>query len=114
MLPTRDVPIGISLKFFGQQPEGAIFLSVGQNLLSTKLVAGLADVHGLDAQVIISSAATDLRKYVGAEYLVEVLSVYNDALDDIFRVAIVLACLSFAGVILTDWKSVKGKNLKGA
>jgi hypothetical protein len=114
VLPSKDVPIGVSFKFFGQQLGGAIFVSVGQNVLSTKLVAGLAGIQGLDAKRIVSSGATDLREFVGAEYLVEVWSVYNNALDGVFRVAMVLACLSFAGAVLTDWKSIKGKNLKGA
>ena len=114
VLPTKDVPVGVSLKFFGQQLGGAIFVSVGQNVLSTKLVAGLAGLPNLNAQVIISSGATDLRKYVGAEHLTEVLKVYNNALDSVFRVGMILACLSLAGAVLTEWKSVKGKNLKGA
>ncbi|TVY85231.1 Rubrofusarin-specific efflux pump aurT [Lachnellula suecica] len=114
VLPAKDVPIGVSLKFFGQQLGGAIFVSVGQNVLSTKLVAGLADLPNLNSQVIINLGATDLRKYVGAQYLPRVLKVYNNALDDVFRVAMILACLSLAGGLLTEWKSVKGKNLKGA
>jgi hypothetical protein len=114
VLPTKDVPIGVSLKFFGQQLGGAIFVSVGQNVLSTKLVAGLAGLPNLDPQIIIGLGATELRKYVGADHLMEVLRVYNSALDSVFRVAMILACLSLAGAVLTQWKSVKGKNIKGA
>jgi MFS family permease len=114
VLPTKDVPIGVSLKFFGQQLGGAIFVSVGQNVLSTKLVAGLASLPNLDPQIIIGLGATELRKYVGADHLMEVLRVYNSALDSVFRVAMILACLSLAGAVLTQWKSVKGKNIKGA
>jgi hypothetical protein len=104
----------VSLKFFGQQLGGAVFVSVGQNILSTKLVSGLVSLPNLDPQVIFSLGATELRDYVGAEDLGEVLRVYNHVLDDVFMVATVLATLSILGAALTEWKGVKGRNLKGA
>lgn len=89
-------------------------MSVAQNALSTKLIAGLADFPNLDAKVIVSLGATELRSYVGPEHLGEVLRVYNHAIDDVFMVATILAALSLLGAVLVEWKSVKGKNLKGA
>ncbi|KAE9369208.1 major facilitator superfamily protein [Stipitochalara longipes BDJ] len=114
VLPAVDVPVGVSLKFFGQNLGGAIFVSVGQNVLSTKLVSGLAGLPNLNPQVIVSLGATELRNYVGPEHLAEVLRVYNHVLDDVFMVAAILAAVSILGALLTEWKSVKGKNLKGA
>jgi len=114
VLPTIDIPVGVPLKFFGQQLGGAVFVSVGQNILSTKLVSGLVSLPNLDPQVIFSLGATELRDYVGAEDLGEVLRVYNHVLDDVFMVATVLATSSILGAALTEWKSVKGRNLKGA
>jgi hypothetical protein len=114
VLPDADVPVGVSLKFFGQQLGGAVFVSVGQNILTTKLVSGLASLPNLNPQVIGSLGATQLRTYVGAGDLAEVLRAYNHALDDVFLVATILASLSILGAALTEWKSVKGKNLKGA
>jgi MFS family permease len=114
VLPAVDVPVGVSLKFFGQNLGGAIFVSVGQNVLSTKLVSGLSGLPNLDPQVIVSLGATELRNYVGAEHLEEVLRVYNHVLDDVFMVAAILAAVSVVGAVLTEWKSVKGKNLNGA
>jgi hypothetical protein len=114
VLPAVDVPTGVSLKFFGQMLGGAIFVSVAQNALSTKLIAGLADFPNLDAKVVVSLGATELRSYVGPEHLGEVLRVYNQAIDDVFMVATILAALSLLGAVLVEWKSVKGKNLKGA
>jgi hypothetical protein len=114
VLPTADVPVGISLKFFGQQLGGAVLVSVGQNVLSTKLVSGLAGLPNLDPKVVVSLGATELRNYVGADDLAEVLRVYNHALDDVFVVAMIIASLSILGAALTEWKSVRGKNLKGA
>jgi len=102
------------LKFFGQSLGGAIFVSVGQNVLSTKLVSGLSGLPNLDSKVIVSLGATELRDYVGPEHLGEVLRVYNHVLDDVFMAAAILAAISVVGAVLTEWKSVKGKNVKGA
>jgi MFS family permease len=114
MLPTVDVPVGVSLKFFGQSLGGGIFVSIAQNVLSTKLISGLAGLPNLDPRVIVNLGATELRDYVGLEHLGEVLRVYNHVLDEVFMVAAIVAAMSILGAILTEWKSVKGKNLKGA
>jgi hypothetical protein len=113
VLPTVDVPVGVSLKFFGQSLGGGISVSVAQNVLSTKLVSGLAGLPNLDPRVIVNLGATELRDYVGLEHLGEVLRVYNHALDEVFMVAAIVAAMSILGAVLTEWKSVKGKNLKG-
>ncbi|KAH8895438.1 major facilitator superfamily protein, partial [Thozetella sp. PMI_491] len=111
VLPSKDVPVGVSLKFFGQLLGGAIFVSVGQNVLSQRLVSGLTalNIEGLDPSVIVSLGATELRHYVPEQYLEQVLRVYNDALDGVFLACTVLAALSITGALLTEWKSVKGK-----
>jgi MFS family permease len=116
VLPVKDVPMGVSFKFFGQQLGGAIFVSVGQNVLSTKLVSGLTALNltNLDPQVIVNLGATELREYVGPQHLDQVLGVYNNAIDATFEVAMILAALSIIGALLTEWKSVKGMDIKGA
>ncbi|KAK3318234.1 major facilitator superfamily domain-containing protein [Apodospora peruviana] len=116
VLPVKDVPIGVSLKFFGQQLGGAIFASVAQSVLNQRLVDGLADlaIPGINPAVIASLGAIELREYVGPEFLNKVLVVYNHAIDGTFEVATILAALSLIGALLTEWKSVKGMDIKGA
>ncbi|RMY77621.1 hypothetical protein D0864_09436, partial [Hortaea werneckii] len=41
VLRKQDVPTGVALLFFAQQLGGAIFVSVGQNVLDSKLVSGI-------------------------------------------------------------------------
>ena len=116
-LPAKDVPTGVSLKFFGQQLGGAVFVSVAQNVLSTGLVSGLdADpsIPEGDSTLVLDAGATGLQTLFPARLLPVVLAVYNDALVGVFKVALGLACVSVVGAFLTRWKSVKGKNVKGA
>jgi MFS family permease len=117
VLPEKDVPTGISLKFFGQQLGGAIFVSVAQNVFSNGLVSGLKNypsIPNLNSTLILNTGATELQKYFPENLLPTVLTVYNEALVGAFKVALGLACMSLIGALLTEWKSIKGKYIKGA
>ena len=107
VLPFKDVPIGISLVFFAQSLGGSIFLSVGQNVFSNKLVQGLTGLPQVDAGVVADTGATDLRKVVGPDALDALLAVYNAALQNVFYVALAAACASAVAAFAIEWKSVK-------
>ncbi|MCJ1437530.1 hypothetical protein MMC27_006917 [Xylographa pallens] len=112
VLSKKDVATGVSLKFFGQQLGGAIFISVAQNVLETKLIAGLSDLPDFDPYQIVNMGATEIRGSVPSHLLPVVLNAYNNAITNLFMVAVALAAISILGALLVEWKSVKGKNLK--
>ena len=109
VLPKGDVPTGVSLMFFAQSLGGALFVSVGQNVFTNRLVTGLAHVSGLDPSVVVRTGATDLRKVVAPKDLGMVLLAYNDALTHAFDAALAVSCLSILGALAMEWKSVKGR-----
>jgi hypothetical protein len=113
VLRNADVPIGASLILFAQWLGGAIFVSVGQNVLTTKLVSGLASIPGIDPKYVTSYGATDLRGFVPQQLLAEVLGIYNGALVKVFEVALVLSCLSIFGALAMEWRSVKKEGSGG-
>ena len=113
VLRSADVPIGASLMFFAQWLGGAIFVSVGQNVLTTKLVSGLASIPGFDPKYVASYGATDLRTFVPQQFLAEVLEIYNGALVKVFEVALILSCLSVFGALAMEWRSVKKEGSGG-
>jgi MFS family permease len=110
VLDPKDVPIGVSLVFFCQQLAGAIFVSVGQNVLNSKLISELISiVKELNPQQIVNAGATSLRNIVPAADLHEVLVAYNEALRWVYIVGVIMACLSAIGSFTLEWRSVKGK-----
>ncbi len=110
VLVKQDVPIGVSLMFFCQMLGGAIFVSVGQNVLDSHLVSGFTKVvKGLTPAEIVNTGATNLRKVVPPQDLSEVLVVYNAAIRQVFIVAVAVSCLAVLGASLVQWRSVKGK-----
>ncbi|KAI7306800.1 MFS general substrate transporter [Hortaea werneckii] len=114
VLRKQDAPTGVALLFFAQQLGGAIFVSVGQNVLNSKLLSGIVRlVPDLSPERILSTGATDLRQIVPAHDLQAVLVAYNSALRQVFVVATAMACLAALGAFGLEWRSVKAKEGSG-
>ena len=107
---TEDIAVGVSITLFATMLGGAVFVSVGNNVLNTQLVVNLAalDISGLDPQVVVAAGATRLRGLVPASELQRVVEAYNAAVVKTFQVALVMACLSVLGAAGMEWRSVKG------
>ena len=109
VLPKPDVALGASLMFFGQQLAGAIFTSVGQNVLDNQLakrIRHISSLHNLTSEDIQTTGATEILKLVDAADRGAVLVAYNAALRVVFLVGLVMACISFLGAISMEWRSV--------
>ncbi|KAF2660764.1 MFS transporter [Lophiostoma macrostomum CBS 122681] len=104
-----DIPIGISVAIFSQFFGAALFVSVGNNIVNTKLVDGVRSLNipDLDATTIVQTGATKLRTKVPANYLGGVLEAYNEALRWVFRLAVIMACLSVLAVLPLEWTNLK-------
>ncbi|KAF4830410.1 Efflux pump aflT [Colletotrichum tropicale] len=113
VLPKKDVPIGTSLMFFSQLLGGAIFISVGQNVLNNQLLERLSSVAGFNSALIESSGATSLTN-LPASVNQTVLVGYNESLRVVFRLGLILTCLSILGALAMEWRSVKQNAKKEA
>ncbi|KAE9364969.1 MFS general substrate transporter [Stipitochalara longipes BDJ] len=111
VLPTKDVPIGLALIFFGQLLGGAIFVPVGENVLGTQLLKRLSGVPGFDPTLVTSGGATALINALPANLRQTVLEAYNEALRDVFRIGLVLSALTVLGAAGLEWRSTLRKNL---
>jgi len=109
VLAKKDVPTGVSLNFFAQQLGGSIFVSVGENILVNRLIAGLSSIPDFDPAVIVNTGATEIKSAIGSQYLDVVRIIYNHAITDVFDVAVALACLTVIGSLLIEWRSVKAQ-----
>ncbi|KAK0751939.1 major facilitator superfamily domain-containing protein [Schizothecium vesticola] len=115
VLPTRDVPVGSTLMFFTQLLGGAIFISVGQNVLNNQLLQQLGHVEGFDLRVLDSHGATSIIQALPEAMRNEVLRGYNEALRKVFLVGLIMTALMVFGAVGMEWKSVKTKGqVKGA
>jgi hypothetical protein len=110
VLSMDDVATGTAMIVFAQSLGGSLFLSVGQNVFTNKLIDGLkAQVPDLNPDIVLSTGATSLKSAINAKYLHGVLIAYNHAITNAFYVSVALSCLTVFGAAFIEWKSVKGK-----
>lgn len=109
VLPREDVAIGASLMFFGQTLFGAVFVSVGENVLHSQLAKRLAGIPGISPELIKNTGATDVLDDISIEYRATALVAYNDSLRVLFQVALCMACLAILGAVCMEWRTVKKK-----
>lgn len=107
VLARENVSIGASLMFFGQLLFGAVFVSVGQNVLANRLASRLVGIPGITPHMIQSTGATQLLDLIPAQYHAQALQAYNDSLRVCFQVALIMACLGILGALGMEWRSVK-------
>jgi hypothetical protein len=113
VLDIGDIPVGTSIIIFTQTLGGALFVSVGQNIFSNKLVEGLAlYAPSIDPMSILQTGATSIRSTVEENLLPGVTLAYNDALTQAFLVAAAMGAVTLIGSAAIEWKSVKGKNIE--
>ncbi|KAH8881291.1 MFS general substrate transporter [Thozetella sp. PMI_491] len=115
VLDIKDVPIGTSVIVFLQTLGGALFVSIGQNVFSNKLVEYIGTyAPGLDPALVLATGATSIQTAIPKEYLAGVTLAYNDSLTRTFLVFAAMAAMSAIGAAFVEWKSVKGKKLEMA
>ncbi|KAL9636714.1 MAG: hypothetical protein Q9164_002653 [Protoblastenia rupestris] len=111
VLRLNEVPIGIAAIVSMQSLGGAVFVSVGNNILQNRLdQAAAADrLPGIDIGRVITAGATEFRNFVPESSLPALLIVYNSALQKVFMAAIPLCGLAFVVSLGIEFKSVKQK-----
>ncbi|KAH8701042.1 putative MFS multidrug transporter [Talaromyces proteolyticus] len=107
VLKREDVAIGASLMFFGQLLFGAVFTSVGQNVLDNQLSKRLSGIAGITPQMIQSTGATEILRLIPSDQYESALVAYNSSLRVCFQVGLIMACLSVLGAVAMEWRSVK-------
>lgn len=87
---------------------GAVFVSVGENVLDSQLIKRLAGFPGIaPAALIKHSGVTEILNDIPIGYRAAALVAYNDSLRAVFQVAVCMACLAILGAVCMEWRTVK-------
>jgi len=73
----------------------------------------LSGVAGLDAEVIVNTGATDLRRVVPASQLSTVVDAYSYSLTRVFVMAAALSVCMILGALAVEWRSIKARSSSG-
>ncbi len=111
VLPLEEVSIGIAAVISMQSLGGAVFVSVGNNILQNILdqASAAKNLPGVDVKAVIAAGATQFRSIVPAGSLPALLIAYNYALQRVFIVAIPLSGLAFIVAFGLEWRSVRDR-----
>lgn len=111
VLTLEQIPIGIAAIIGMQSLGGAVFVSVGNNILQNVLNQAFTEetLPGVDVKAVVTAGATQFRSVVPAESLPALLIAYNYALQRVFIVAIPLSGLAFFFAFGLEWRSVRDK-----
>ncbi|KAB8292520.1 hypothetical protein EYC80_008230 [Monilinia laxa] len=109
VLPLKQVPIGTAAVVACQSFGGAIFVSVGNNILQNQLISSAKEgkLPGVDIQAVLDAGATNFRSVVDPAHLPALLEEYNGALQRVFLVSIPVSALAFIASLFLEWKSVR-------
>lgn len=111
VLPEADATLGISITLFAQNFGGALFISVAQQVFSSKVLAGLQDkVPGLNPETIQNLGLVDLGHSSFATGSQDVIPALENAFIQTWYIAVVLSCLTVVFSLLMEWRSVKETN----
>jgi MFS family permease len=110
VLSRADIPVGISLVFFGQQLGAAIFLAIGQTIFNGQLRANLESVAGVSSADIIDAGAANLQASVPQSLLSAVVAAYNDAITTAMYLSLALMCFMLVPALYAERRSIKAKD----
>lgn len=107
ILPTSEVPIGVSLIVLAQTLGGTVSLSAAHTIFTTSLTSGIRrSVPQVDQSTVLNSGATSLQRSIPTEYLDAVLFHYNQAVVKTWYLSLALACASIIGVAGMEWTRI--------
>lgn len=113
VLKMEDIPVGSAVVIFFQTLGGALFISVGQNVFTNKLVEGIVQrVPGISPATILQAGATALKSTFTVEQLPLIYQAYNEAITKSFYAAVAMAVVGFLGGLGVEMVSVKGKKIE--
>lgn len=118
VLPDSSVATALVVLSFTQEIGGIVALSIAQNLFTNRLARNLAKevalVPGLDPSTILvgKNGVLGIANGVPERYVDGVKSAYNDAIVDVYYLALALTCLTVVGSLLIEWKSVKEEKVE--
>lgn len=110
VLPSEDVPLGLSIILFAQSFGPALSVAIGQVLFTNQLATNLADlVPGLNQTSVVEKGLSELVMSVPPQDMKQVLVGVDKSLIQTWYLVVGLACATIVGSLMTEWRSVKTK-----
>lgn len=84
-------------------------------MLSNQLARHLEGLEGFNPGMLTNAGATTLINQLSGAMRDRVVAAYNESLRTVFRVGLIIVCLTMLGSLSLEWRSVKkAQNPAGA
>lgn len=114
VLPDSTVPTALVVLSFTQEIGGIVALSIAQNMFTNRLASNLVtEMPGIHPKSVLRHGVLGIIKVVPENKVDVVKSAYNDAIVDVFYLAVALTGLTVLASLLIEWRSVKEENGNG-
>ena len=108
VLSEDDGALGLSVTLFAQNFGGAIFISIAQQVFTSRLLANLkGKVPNLTPSTVQSLGFVDLPGSSMNSSSPEVLIGLENSFLHVWYIALALACIMIVGSLAMEWRSVK-------
>lgn len=110
VLPNKDASLGLSVIIFSQNIGPAVSIAIAQTIFLNRLSENLRLlVPGLDRKSVDSLGLSDIKTLVGEEKMEMALGIFDTSLMQTWYLAVGLACITMAGSLTMEWRSVKDR-----
>ncbi|KAI1469543.1 major facilitator superfamily domain-containing protein [Daldinia caldariorum] len=117
VLPSADIPVGVTFITLTQNLSSSIFVAVAQSILQGELRSRLQSViPDLDVSSLLNSGAGDLISTLPPESRGAAIEAYSRSLILTLYISLALSCVSVIGALGIRWgsmKKVKSEALNG-
>ena len=114
VLPAKTVPTALVVLSFTQEIGGIVALSIAQNMFTNRLAANLvSEISGIHPKRVLRHGVLGIIKAVPESKVDVVKSAYNDAIVDVFYLAVALTGVTVLAALAIEWRSVKEEKGEG-
>lgn len=104
----EDLPVALAIILLFQWLGPAVSVSIAQAVFEFHLARGIRDeLPNIDQQFAHTAGAINLKDLVVPELIPLFLQIYNEALQQIWKMAAALTAFSIIGALLINWGRVR-------
>ncbi|KAF2450925.1 MFS general substrate transporter [Karstenula rhodostoma CBS 690.94] len=102
----EDIPTAVVLILFFESLGGALATSIAQNIFTDSLLEELGNINGVDSAAVVEAGFKDFRRLVPSELLDRVIRAFEDALGNVFWLALASSVAALLISTAMEWRKL--------
>ncbi|KAK7184384.1 hypothetical protein DPSP01_013832 [Paraphaeosphaeria sporulosa] len=102
----EDIPTAVVLILFFESLGGALATSIAQNIFTDSLLQDLGKIRGVDGGAVVEAGVKEFRRLVPLELLDQVIWAFEEALGNVFWLALASSVAALLISIAMEWRKL--------